>query len=175
MPPKMMLTGLYTDVHKAADALDGLRLLGLREEDIQIAQGVPHSSKMLGRPHIHEKIPWASILGALIGFGVGFFLTYGTQWFFYAIRVVGRPYTSIPTSIIPLYEMTMLGLILGTFLNFVWKCGFPSTRPQFYDPIINEGRIAIMANIDMRYEEDVRRVMADKGAERIYEPERRPL
>jgi len=27
----------------------------------------------------------------------------------------------------------------------------------------------------MRYEEDVRRVMADKGAERIYEPERRPL
>ncbi len=175
MPRRIVLTGLYTDVLKAADAIDGLRLLGLREEDIQVSQGVPHSAKMLGRPHIHERIPWASILGALIGFGVGFFLTYGTQWFFYAIRVGGRPLTSIPTSVIPLYEMTMLGLILGTFLNFVWKCGFPSTKPQLYDPIINEGRIAIMANIDMRYEEDVRRVMADKGAERIYEPERRPL
>ncbi len=82
MPPKLMLTGLYTDVHKAADALDGLRLLGLREEDIQISQGVPHSSKMLGRPNIHERIPWASIIGALTGFGIGFFLTYGTQWVF---------------------------------------------------------------------------------------------
>jgi ethanolamine utilization protein EutP (predicted NTPase) len=69
----------------------------------------------------------------------------------------------------------MLGLILGTFLNFIWKCGFPSTRPQYYDPIVNEGRIAVMTNIDMRYEEDVRRVLSDKGAERIYEPERRPL
>lgn len=175
MPRKIMLTGLYTDVHRAAEALDGLRLLGLREEDIAIQQGVPHSAKMLGRPHIHERVPWASLIGALTGFAIGFFLTYGTQWFFYAIRVGGRPYTSIPTSVIPLYEMTMLGLILGTFLNFVWKCGFPSTKPQYYDPIVNEGRIAIMANIDARYEEEVRRVMADKGAERIYEPERRPL
>ena len=111
----------------------------------------------------------------LIGFSIGFFLTYGTQWWFYPIRVGGRPYTSIPTSVIPLYELTMLGLILGTFLNFVWKCGFPSTQAQYYDPIVNEGRIAVMANVDMRYEEDVRRVLADKGAERVYEPERRPL
>jgi hypothetical protein len=175
MPRKIILTGLFTEVERAADAIDGLRLLGLREDDIQISQGVPHSSKMLGRPHIYERIPWATIIGALIGFSVGFFLSYGTQWWFYAVRVGGRPYTSIPTSIIPLYELTMLGLILGTFLNFVWKCGFPSTRPQYYDPIVNEGRIAVMANVDMRYEEDVRRVLADRGAERIYEPERRPL
>ena len=37
------------------------------------------------------------------------------------------------------------------------------------------GRIAVMTNVDMRYEEDVRRVLTDKGAERVYEPERRPL
>ncbi len=175
MPRKIILTGLYTDVLKAAEAIDGLRLLGLREDDIEISQGVPHSSKMLGRPHIHENIPWASLIGAATGFAIGFFLTYGTQWWFYSIRVGGRPYTSIPTSVIPLYELTMLGLILGTFLNFLWKCGFPSTRVQYYDPIVNEGRIAVMANVDMRYEEDVRRVLAEKGAERIYEPERRPL
>lgn len=175
MPRKIMLTGLYTDVQRAAQAIDDLRLLGLREDDIQISQGVPHSARMLGRPHIHERIPWASLIGALIGFGVGFFLTYGTQWWFYAVRVGGRPFTSIPTSVIPLYEMTMLGLILGTFLNFIWKCGFPSTRPQYYDPCVNEGRIAVMADVDMRYEEDVRRVLANSGAERVYEPERRPL
>ena len=37
---------LYTDVQKAADAIDGLRLLGLREDDIQISQGVPHSARI---------------------------------------------------------------------------------------------------------------------------------
>ncbi len=41
MPRKIMLTGLYTDVQKAADAIDGLRLIGLREDDIEISQGVP--------------------------------------------------------------------------------------------------------------------------------------
>jgi hypothetical protein len=175
MPRKIMLTGLYTDVTKAADGIDGLRLLGLREDDVEISQGVPHSSRMLGRPHIHEKVPWASLIGAATGFAVAFFLAYGTQWWFYSVRVGGRPYTSIPTSIIPLYELTMLGLILGTFLNFLWKCGFPSTKPQYYDPCVNEGRIAVMANVDMRYEEDVRRVMSDTGAELAYEPEKRPL
>lgn len=175
MPPKIVLTGLYTDVLKAAEAIDGLRLIGLREDDIQISQGVPHSARMLGRPHIHESIPWASLIGAAVGFSIGFFLTYGTQWWFYAIRVGGRPYTSIPTSVIPLYELTMLGLILGTFLNFLWKCGFPSTKDQYYDPCVNEGRIAVMCTVDMRYEEDVRRVLSDMGAELVYEPKRRPL
>ena len=69
----------------------------------------------------------------------------------------------------------MLGLILGTFLNMIWKCGFPSTKPQYYDPLINHSRIAVMCTLDMRYEEDVRRVLLDKGAERVYETERRPL
>lgn len=174
MPKKIVLMGLFTDVMKTAEALDGLRLLGLREEDMSILQGVPYTSKMLGRPKIHERIPWGTLLGALAGLATALFLAYGTQWL-YPIRVGGRPYTNLPTAIVPMYELTMLGLILGTFLNMVWKCGFPSTKSQYYDPVINHSRIAVMCNIDMRYEEDVRRVLLDKGAERVYEPERRPL
>ena len=133
MAKKIVLMGLFTDVMKTAEALDGLRLLGLREEDMSIMQGVPHTSKMLGRPKIHERIPWATILGALTGLMVAIFLTYGTQWL-YPIRVGGREFSNLPPAIIPMYELTMLGLILGTFLNMVWKCGFPSTKPQYYDP-----------------------------------------
>ena len=50
MAKKIVLMGLFTDVMKTAEALDGLRLLGLREEDMSIMQGVPYTSKMLGRP-----------------------------------------------------------------------------------------------------------------------------
>ena len=139
MAKKIVLMGLFTDVMKTAEALDGLRLLGLREEDMSLMQGVPYTAKMLGRPKIHERIPWATLLGALTGMMIALFLTYGTQWL-YPIRVGGRPYTNLPTAIVPIYELTMLGLILGTFLNMVWKCGFPSTKPQYYDPIINHSQ-----------------------------------
>ena len=174
MPKKIVLMGMFTDVMKTAEALDGLRLLGVREQDISIMEGVPYTSKMLGRPHIHERVPWATILGALTGTTIALFLTYGTQ-LLYPIRVGGRPLTPIPTSWIPIYELTMLGLVLGTFLNLLWKCGFPSTKPQYFDPNINHSRIAVMVTCDMRYEVDVTRVLLDKGAERVYEPERRPL
>ena len=39
MAKKIVLMGLFTDVMKTAEALDGLRLLGLREEDMSIMQG----------------------------------------------------------------------------------------------------------------------------------------
>jgi hypothetical protein len=174
MPVRMTLMGLFMDVDHTANALDNLRLLGLREEDMGLMMGVPYTEKMTGRPKIFERVPWVSILGALGGLTIALVLTAGTQ-VLYPIRVGGRPLFAIPTSIIPIYELTMLGLALGTFLNFLWKNGFPSTKPGYYDHLINYGRVALEANFDARYEQEVRRAMIDAGAERVYEPERRPL
>jgi len=155
-------------------AMEDLRVLGMREQDMGLMMGTPFTSKMLGRPHIHERIPWATIFGALAGLTTAWLLTYATQ-FYYPVRVGGRPHWGNPTSLVVMYELTMLGLVLGTFLNFLWKCAFPSTKPTIYDPDINHGRIALTATFDARYEEDVRRAMLDNGAERVYEPEKKPL
>ncbi len=174
MSGRMTLMGLYTDVALTAEALDKLRLLGLREEDMSLMMGVPYTEKMLGRARIWERAPWATILGALAGFGAALALTAGTQ-LLYPVRVGGRSLFTIPPTLVVIFELTMLGLILGTFLNMLWKDGFPSTRPQYYDHLINHGRIALLCTFDMRYEPDVRRAMMDAGAERIDEPKRRPL
>jgi hypothetical protein len=174
MPKKIMLMGLFVGVTPSADALDGLRTLGIREDAMSVMSGVPHSSKMLGRPHIHERVPWVSLLGALAGLIIGFLLTFATQWH-YPIRVGGRAFTAIPTSIVIIYECTMLGLIVSTFLNMAWKNGFPSTKPQYYDPKINSDRISILCECDSNMETKVREVMNLHGAEQVYEPERRPL
>ena len=88
MPKQVAVMGLFTDVMDTANALEGLRLIGLREEDMDVIQGVPHSAKMLGRPHLSE-FPWFTLLGALAGFGVALFLTWGTL-FLYPIRVGGH-------------------------------------------------------------------------------------
>lgn len=173
MPKKIAIMGLFTDVGATADALEALRVLGLREEDMSIIQGVPYTAKMLGRPKLRE-FPWFSILGALTGLGIALFLTWGTL-LLYPVRVGGRPIPTIPTSIVIAYELTMLGLLLGTFLTLIWKCGFPSTRPQYYDPLINHSRIALLCDCDLRIEADVKRVLTERGAEKVYEPQRRPL
>jgi hypothetical protein len=91
MPVRMTLMGLYTDVNRTADALDKLRLLGLREEDMALMMGVPYTEKMTGRPKIFERVPWASILGALAGLMTALFLSAGTQ-ILYPIVVDGRPF-----------------------------------------------------------------------------------
>jgi Alternative complex III, ActD subunit len=174
MPVRMTLMGLFIDVGHTADALDNLRLLGLREEDMGLMMGVPYTEKMTGRPKIFERLPWVSVLGALGGLTVALILTGGTQ-ILYPIRVGGRSLFTIPPALVVIFELTMLGLALGTFLDFLWKNGFPSTKPGYYDPIINYGRVALEANFDARYELEVRRAMIDAGAERVYEPERRPL
>ena len=105
MPKNIVLMGLFIGVTPTADALDDLRTLGIREEDMSVLSGVPHSAKMLGRPHLHERVPWVSLLGALTGFIIGFLLTFATQWH-YPIRVGGRAFTAIPTSIVIIYELT---------------------------------------------------------------------
>jgi hypothetical protein len=174
MPVRMTLMGLFIDVDHTADALDSLRLLGLREEDMGLMMGVPYTEKMTGRPKIFERLPLVSLLGALGGLMIALVLTGGTQ-ILYPIRVGGRPLFAIPPTLVVIFELTLLGLMLGTFFNFLWKNGFPSTRPGYYDHLINYGRIALEANFDARYEQEVRRAMIDAGAERVYEPERRPL
>jgi hypothetical protein len=174
MPVRMTLMGLFTDVGHSADAIDKLRLLGLREEDMGLMMGVPYTEKMTGRPKIYERAPWVPILGALGGLTVALILTGGTQ-VLYPIRVGGRSLFTIPPALVVIFELTMLGLMLGTFFNLLWKNGWPSTKPGYYDHLINYGRIALQANFDARYEQEVRRAMIDAGAERVYEPERRPL
>jgi hypothetical protein len=126
MPVRMTLMGLFTDVGRSADAIDNLRLLGLREEDMGLMMGVPYTEKMTGRPKIFDRVPWMSILGALGGLMVALFLMAGTQ-LLYPIRVAGRPLVTIPPSLVVIFELTMLGLMLGTFFDFLWKNGFPST------------------------------------------------
>jgi hypothetical protein len=183
MPKRMTLMGLFNTsgpghpidyLGPVTGAMESLRILGLREQDMALMMGVPYTSKMLGRPKILERIPWVTIFGALGGLTIALLLTFATQ-FHYPIRVGGRPYWGNPTAWIPIFELTMLGLMLGTLFNFLWKCAFPSTQPQYYDSDINHGRIALEATFDMRYEEDVRRAMLENGAERVYEPEKKPL
>ena len=71
------LLGLFNNVDAAADAIDRLHRLDVKDEKIQILSGAPINPHMLGRPHYHGKVGLASLGGAILGMLLAAFLTIG--------------------------------------------------------------------------------------------------
>jgi Alternative complex III, ActD subunit len=161
---------LFKDIDPATDALSKLRELGIRDEDISIISGVPYSEKTLGRPVGHTLIPKFAVVGFLGGFVISLLLNWGTV-LQYPIRVGGMPYYPIPTTLILTFEISMLGLMIFTFLGVIWECGFPSFGPKEYHPAISDGRIAVLFNCPPEIHTQAHDSLAALGAEWIHRTE----
>ena len=96
---------------EAAEALSRLRESGYSHDDISVISGVPLSDRVLGRPLAWTRIGQFGIVGAILGFIIAAILTFGTPAL-YGLRVGGQPLFAIPTSIVVLFELTMLGLLI---------------------------------------------------------------
>ncbi len=165
------MLGLFEDVAKAGDAIDALRKIGVSDRKITVMSAAPLAPKMLGRKHAnHRLLPLAGI-GALGGFGLGFFLTYIMPQL-YPIVVAGRDIVNVPPSFIILFELTMLGVMVATFVGFLLENGFPKFGPKLYDKRIAEGYIGVQAQVnDEVLFERTRKVYADHGAQHLQEME----
>ncbi len=130
-----------------------LRDLGISDEDISVISGVPYSDKILGRPMSWTRIPQIGMAGAVVGFIIAMFLNLGTPAL-YPLRVGGQPLFPIPTSIVVDFELTMLGLLISTFMGVFVEMISPSYGPQGYHPKVSDGHIAILftcpAELDQR-------------------------
>jgi hypothetical protein len=174
MADSTVLVATFQDIDRTADALDGLRDLGISDRDITVMSSVPYSPEMLGRPHYKTRLPIISFVSALAGFLVGVFYTVGTPNL-YPLMVGGQPFVPGPPTALLLYEFTMLFLILGTFLGILWINMFPSYGPQYYNKKLTDGRIALEIHCGPDQIEASRAVLEAQKAEEIEEPERRPL
>lgn len=174
MTNSMVLTGTFQDLDRTADTLDGLRETGIRDKDITVLSSIPYSAEALGRPHIGTALPIISLVSAIAGFGVGVFYTVVTPNL-YPVMVGGQPFVPPPPTAVLLYEFTMLFLIIGTFLGVLWINLFPSYGPVYYNKQLTDGRITLVITCQPEQEETVREVLEAQGAEKIEEPERRPL
>lgn len=172
MAEPVVLLGLFTSADPAADTLDKLRALGLRESDITILSGVPYPAPILARPMVWERLPLISLSGAAMGFLIGLFFTAGTPRL-YGIPVGGQPLIAVPPALIIIYELTMMGLLVSTFLGVLWESVFPSFGPKYYDAAIADGRIGVLLRCWPEQESQARSILAADGAERIEKPQRR--
>jgi hypothetical protein len=161
---------LFKEIDPAAKALDALRELGIRDEEMTIISGVPYSDRMLGRPMSWTLVPKLAGAGFILGFIIGVALNLGTP-LQYPIVVGGMPLVSIPPSIILTFEFSMLGLLAFTFLGVIWESAFPSFGPKEYHPAISDGQIAVVFTCPPEVHEKAHQKLAGLGAEWVHRTE----
>jgi Alternative complex III, ActD subunit len=136
---------LFKDIDPATQALDQLRALGVQDVDMAIIAGVPYSEKMLGRPRTWTAVPKLAIAGFLGGLVISLLLNWGTV-LQYPINVGGLPMYAIPTTLVLTFEISMLGLLLFTFMGVLWESAYPSFGPKEYNREVSNGQIALVFN-----------------------------
>lgn len=140
--------GLYPGPDAAQGAVRRLRAagkqLGVRPQDICVLAAEPFEEPDLGWREQKTPMPWLAALGGLIGMASAYLLASLTQRA-YPLPTGNMPIVALwPTAVI-VYEGTMFGAILTTFLTLLVGARIPSGRRRLYDPEIADGKILVGA------------------------------
>jgi hypothetical protein len=174
MATNVSLMAIFPDLEPAADAIEQLRTLGIADDQMNVISGVPVTEAMLGRPRQWTNVPRLALGGAVAGFFVGALLAFGTPSA-YPIQVGRQAVIPVPPSIVVIFEMTMLGLLLATFLGVFLDSYFPSYRPMHYVPEISNGKIGVFFSCSQEDSEKITRAMTALGAEKVEAAEAQSL
>ena len=173
MAENKFLLAVFPDLEPAADAIDKLRSLGLSDDQINVISGVPVTEAMLGRPNQWTNVPRLALGGAIGGFLIGIFLILTPLIYF--VPVGGQPIIPGPPSVVVLFEMTMLGMLISTFVGVFLDSGFPSYRPMEYVPEISDGKFAIFFYCPEEAQDKFTKAMTALGAEKVEVAEAKQL
>jgi hypothetical protein len=174
MTDTVTLLALFQDVDPAAEAIERLHVLGIRDDQIDVISGIPLLEQALGRPKRHTNVSRLALGGAGAGSLLGLFLAYGTPYLF-AVHVGGQPLYPIPMGIIIVFEMSMLGLMGMAFLGVFLESRFPKYQPMKYIPEVSSGKIAILFECPAGEQDKFVRIMQGLGAESVGPVEARQL
>jgi hypothetical protein len=125
---------------------------------------VPYHERILDRHPPRSIIPYFSLLGALAGFATAIGLNVISTWQ-YPLTVGGFPLIPIPTTIVIIFELTMLGMLLATFFGFFIEMITPAKTPKGYHPRISDGYIGILYRNPPRLDESIRDTLSELEAE----------
>ncbi len=168
------LLALFKDVDPAAEAVERLRALGVRDDQMDIVSGIPLLETALGRPKKHTNVARLALGGAGAGFLLGLFLAYGTPYLF-TVHVGGQPVYPIPPGIILVFEMSMLGLMGTAFLGVFLESNFPDYHPLNYVPEVSDGKIAVLFECPADEQDKFIQAMQSLGAESVGTAQARQL
>ena len=135
--------GLFERPEEVASALERLRAAGFGGHDVEILSDSPYPEGAFGEEPVRHRLYVFPFVGAGCGLAVGLLVTIATQLSF-PLVTGGKPILSVPPMINVLYEGTMLGAIVFTFLGVLFESRLPDFRPTPYDPRISEGYLGVV-------------------------------
>ena len=74
-----------------------------------------------------------------------------------------------------IFELTMLGMLISTFIGVFLDSGFPSYRPMEYVPEISDGKYAIFFFCPEDKQDKFTKAMTALGAEKVEAAEAKQL
>ncbi|HNK64106.1 MAG TPA: DUF3341 domain-containing protein [Anaerolineales bacterium] len=162
------LLAVFPDLEPAADAIEHLRAMGVHDDCMNVISGIPVTEAMLGRPHQWTNVPRIAMGGAILGFGAGVFLAYLSPYLYpYPIQVSTQGFVPGPPTVVVLFELTMLGMLLSTFLGVFLDSFFPNYRPMKYVPEVSDGKIAVLIECSHVEESKITDALKKLGAESV--------
>jgi hypothetical protein len=168
MPDNISLLAVFSDIAPAADAIDQLRVLGLSDDQMNVISGIPVTEAMLGRPDQWTNVPGLALGGAVLGFLGGAFLAFVAPYLYpQPIQVGPHAIVPGPPTFIMLFELTMLGMLLSTFLGVFLDSYFPNYRPMEYVKEVSDGKIAVFFLCPNESREKFTNAMSALGAEKV--------
>jgi hypothetical protein len=170
----MNLMGLFRDGTKTAQVIDSLYELGMLDRQVMVMTGVPYPERALGRHVEWLRLPNIVVVGALVGFFLGFFLAVITPHL-YRLDIGGHPTVGFPPAAVIIFVFTMMATIVSTFLGVLWEMNFPEFNPKHYDKRVTDGYLAVLVEHDPSMENLVRKIFEQHGCDSIHRPERQPL
>lgn len=174
MNEQKSLLAVFSDLEPAADAIEQLRRLGVHDDCMNVISGVPVTEAMLGRPRQWTNVPRLALGGAAVGMATGIFLAFVAPNM-YTIQVGGQPFAPVPPAVIVIFELTMLLMLLSTFLGVFLDSYFPNYRPMHYVPEVSDGKIAILIECAQSNEAKITDVLKKLGAESVQQTEAQHL
>ncbi len=174
MAENISLLAIFPDLGPASEAIEQLRALGVGDEAMNVISGIPVTEAMLGRPRQWTNVPRLAMGGAAVGFLGGAFLAFGTPSL-YNVYVGGQPLIPGPPSVVVIFELTMLGMLISTFLGVFLDSYFPSYRPMEYVAEISDGKIGILFSCPEKSRDRISKALANLGAEKIETAEAQQL
>jgi len=165
--PRYELLGLYFDPAPVAEAITQIRSLGVPDSNVEVISRTPYKAEMLNRPTQRGRVGRIALIGAALGILGAGGLTVGI-YMLYTLNQGGQPsILPVPPSLIVLFEITMLGTMLATFIGFLLVNNFPRFKSRIYDPQVTEGHIGVVARADDPLAIQVEEVLNRTGAHAV--------
>lgn len=162
-----VVLGLFDPRTSLPPVLDQIRNQGIPDIFMEILSPLPLETALLNKP-VRIPLHRLTIIGGIVGIGVGIFFAAGTALLF-PLVTGGKPIVSIPVVGIISYETMMLMAIVVTFLATAINIAFVQQSGLRNDPRIDEGSVGLSIQVgnDTAKAHSISRLLQQAGASEV--------